>query len=292
MTEQIAEHYERVAATYNDHWTYDPDYVRQLAHAMSDALRLTRSDAIADIGCGTGLYTRHIADDVRPTRPVLCVDPVSAMLDQLPRSPALQPLHASAEDLASGRVALPESAPLDAMIIKESIHHMTDRRGTLDGLVRLLSRHGRILVVMLPKAIHHPLFRAAHERFGELQPDPADIQEIVAAAGLRASVSQRTFHVAIERERYVRMLEARYMSVLGEFSDEELEGGHRAVPAVLPGHPGAAVRGPLRLRQGLGPGPPAGLTRLTGQRRRTSAVVIRRTTVPADSTTRVVGARA
>jgi len=225
VTEQIAEHYERVAATYNDHWTYDPDYVRQLAHAMSDALRLTRSDAIADIGCGTGLYTRHIADDVRPTRPVLCVDPVSAMLDQLPRSPSLQPLHASAEDLASGRVALPDPAPLDAMIIKESIHHMTDRRGTLDGLVRLLSRHGRILVVMLPKAIHHPLFRAAHERFGELQPDPADIQEIVAAAGLRASVSQRTFHVAIERERYVRMLEARYMSVLGEFSDEELKEG-------------------------------------------------------------------
>jgi len=38
-------------------------------------------------------------------------------------------------------------------------------------------------------------------------------------------VSQRTFHVAIERERYVRMLEARYMSVLGEFSDEELQEG-------------------------------------------------------------------
>jgi hypothetical protein len=47
----------------------------------------------------------------------------------------------------------------------------------------------------------------------------------VAAAGLRSSVNVRTFHVAIERERYVRMLEERYMSVLSEFSEDELNAG-------------------------------------------------------------------
>jgi hypothetical protein len=45
------------------------------------------------------------------------------------------------------------------------------------------------------------------------------------AAGLRASVSYRTFHTAIERERYVHMLESRYMSVLNEFSESELAAG-------------------------------------------------------------------
>lgn len=219
-----AEHYGRLASTYDEHWAYDPDHVRRFAEAMADALRLDRSDAIADIGCGTGLYTRRLCEYVEPERPVLCVDPVEAMLARLPALPALQPVQARAEDLASGRVALP-GGPLDAVVLKEAIHHVTDRKATLEGLVGLLSSRGRMLVVMLPRTIHHPLFRAAHERFRELQPDPGEIAEMMSAAGLRSSMSHRTFHVAIERERYIRMLEARYMSVLGEFSEDELQAG-------------------------------------------------------------------
>jgi ubiquinone/menaquinone biosynthesis C-methylase UbiE len=225
VTDTTAEHYERVADRYNEQWTYDPDYVRRFADAMADALRLTSSDVIADVGCGTGLYTRRLCERVEPAHPVLCVDPVPAMLDQLPRSPGLRPLHARAEDLASGVVPVPDDARLDAIIMKESVHHLADRAETLTGLTRLLSRHGRILVVMLPPTIGHPLFRAAHERFRELQPEPTEIQEILGSAGLRASTSYRTFHAAIDRERYVRMLESRYMSVLSDFSEDELREG-------------------------------------------------------------------
>ncbi|MEJ2871090.1 class I SAM-dependent methyltransferase [Actinomycetospora sp. OC33-EN08] len=225
MTDRITEHYGRLAATYDDHWTYDPEYVRAFARAITGALRLHPSDAIADVGCGTGLYTRRLAEDVQPTRPVLCVDPVPAMLDRVPVSPLLRPLLATAEDVASGHVALPHPGPLDAVVLKESLHHVSDRPGTLRGLAGLLSDHGRLLVVMLPRTIPHPLFPAAHERFEALQPDPAEIEAAVADAGLRAATSYRTFHVAIERERYVHMLESRYMSVLDGFSADELAEG-------------------------------------------------------------------
>ncbi|HEY2196014.1 MAG TPA: class I SAM-dependent methyltransferase [Actinomycetospora sp.] len=225
MSEQTAQHYARLASTYDELWTYDPDHIRQFSRAMIDALRLIPSDAIADIGCGTGLYTRALCEDLRPARPVLCVDPTPAMLDQLPASPGLRPLLASAEDLASGHVGLPTAGPLDAVIMKESIHHVPDRRGVVAGLTSMLSRHGRILVVMLPTTISHPLFRAAHDRFEELQPEPDEIADLLAAAGLRASVSYRTFHVTVDRARYVHMLESRYMSVLDEFSESELAAG-------------------------------------------------------------------
>ncbi|GAA4902267.1 ubiquinone/menaquinone biosynthesis C-methylase UbiE [Actinomycetospora succinea] len=223
MSDLTVEHYERVAPDYDEHWSYDPDYVRRFTQAIVDSLRLTRSDAIADVGCGTGLYTRRLAAEVEPERPILCVDPVPAMLERVPSTKSLQPLAASAEDLASGRVAPP--GRLDAIVLKESFHHVAEREETLEGLAGLLSRHGRILIVMLPRTIHHPLFREAHERFGELQPEPAKIVDMVSAVGLRAAVSYRTFHTAIDRERYVRMLESRYMSVLGEFSDDELRAG-------------------------------------------------------------------
>jgi SAM-dependent methyltransferase len=225
MSDRIAEHYERVAPGYDDQWDYDPEYVRGFAQAIVGALRLSGSDAIADIGCGTGLYTRRLCEEVRPERPVLCVDPVPAMLEQLPRLPGLRPLLAGAEDLASGRVALPDGVPLDAIVLKESIHHLTDRRATLQGLVGLLSRHGRLLVVMLPRTLHHPLFQEAHERFRELQPEPQEIVDVLAEAGLRTSVNHRTFHTTVDRERYVHLLESRYLSVLGEFSEDELQAG-------------------------------------------------------------------
>jgi SAM-dependent methyltransferase len=223
--DRTVEHYERVAATYNEHWTYNPDYVRGFSQAITDSLRLTRDDAVADVGCGTGLYTRQLFEDLRPTRPILCVDPVQAMLDQLPASPGLRPLLGRAEDLASGTVPLPDGRPLDAILLKESIHHMADREATFGGLAGLLSGHGRVLIIMLPRTIQHPLFEAAHERFQALQPDPADIAAMVDAAGLRSSVTYRTFHAAIERDRYVHMLESRYMSVLGDFSEDELQAG-------------------------------------------------------------------
>lgn len=225
MTDQIADHYERLAPSYDDHWNYDPEYVRQFSRAITGSLRLTSSDAIADIGCGTGLYTRQIADDVQPRRPILCVDPSAAMLDRVPALASLRPVLASAEDVASGRVSLPDPGPLDAIVVKEAIHHVTDRAATVRGLAGLLSGHGRLLVVMLPTTIPHPLFAAAHDRFEQLQPDPAEIEDALAAAGLRTSLTHRTFHVAVDRERYVRMLESRYMSVLGEFSDDELAEG-------------------------------------------------------------------
>ena len=225
MTDRTAEHYRRTAATYNELWTYHPDYVRRFSHAMADALRLTRTDAIVDIWWCTVIYTAQLADDVDPERPVLCVEPVPAMLDQLPPSAKLLPLVASAEDLGSGRVALPHAPAVDAIILKESVHHLTNRWDTLHGLVGLLTGHGRVLVVMLPKVIEHPLFHAAHERFQQLQPDPSDIEAVLAAAGLRTSVTYRRFHVVIERERYVHMLESRYMSVLGDFTEDELTAG-------------------------------------------------------------------
>jgi SAM-dependent methyltransferase len=227
VTDRIAEHYERLAPTYDEYWNYNPDYIKAFSSAIVGALRLNASDSIADVGCGTGLYSRQVCEDVRPTRPILCVDPVPAMLAQLPDVPGLRPVLARAEDLASGAVAVPDGGTLDAILLKESIHHMPDRAETLRGLASRLSPHGRILVVMLPRTIGHPLFGAAHDRFEALQPEPSAIAELLAEAGLRSAVNHRTFHAAVDRDRYVSMLEARYMSVLDEFSDDELAEGVR-----------------------------------------------------------------
>ncbi|MGW0825852.1 class I SAM-dependent methyltransferase [Streptomyces sp. NPDC002845] len=202
---------------------------------ISEALRLRPTDRIADIGCGTGLFASEVAQQLRPQHPILCVDPSEAMLRRLgtPPPPTLAPIAASAEDIAEGRADLPYER-LDAMWLKESVHHVADQARTLRGLADRLASGGRLLVVMLPATIQYPLFQAALDRFEELQPDPANIQGHLGAAGLEAGLTHVEHELCIDRDKYFGMVRARYMSLLSTFSDSEIEKGIEEMRAAHP----------------------------------------------------------
>ena len=227
------QHYERLADTYDDNWAYSSGYVRWMAARIAEALGLQPTDRMADIGCGTGLFAREVADIVVPQHPLQCVDPSAAMLKQIDGFASLLPIQASAEDLAERRVRLPY-VPLDAAWMKEAVHHLVDPAGTLAGLATLLAPGGRLLIVMLPASIEYPLFDAALRRYEELQPDPADIAQHLTAAGLQTSLTYVEHRLTLDRERYLAMVRARYMSLLSLFSDEEIEAGITEIRARHP----------------------------------------------------------
>jgi SAM-dependent methyltransferase len=215
-----------LAAEYDEHWIYGPDYVPWMSSRIAQALRLGTMDRIADVGSGTGLFAREVAKQLGPRHPILCIDPSEAMLRQLGTPPpaVLTRIVACAEDIAEGRTHLPYEQ-LDAVWLKESIHHVADPAHTLRGLADRLAPGGRLLVVMLPASIQYPLFEAALTRFEELQPDPAVIEGHLRAAGLEAGLSYVEHELRIDRERYFGMVRARYMSLLSTFSDSEIEKG-------------------------------------------------------------------
>ena len=88
------DHYERLAANYDENWSYSPRFVEWMTRQIVRQLRLTGSEVVADVGCGTGLYARGLA---RHAAGVVCVEPSSAMLAQVPAEEGLLPLAASAE---------------------------------------------------------------------------------------------------------------------------------------------------------------------------------------------------
>ncbi|MGQ4402348.1 class I SAM-dependent methyltransferase [Streptomyces hayashii] len=193
---------------------------------IAEALRLGPTDRIADIGSGTGLFAREVAEQLQPRHPIPCIDPSEAMLGQLGTPPpaCLTPVVASAEGIADGRTRLPYEQ-LDAMWLKESVLHVADQAHTLRGLADRLAPGGRLLVVMLPTTIQYPLFEAALARFEELQPDPALIEGHLRAAGLGAGLSYVEHELRIDRDKYLGMVRARYVSLLSTFSDSEIEKG-------------------------------------------------------------------
>lgn len=216
-------HYNRLAASYDENWAYSPAYIAWMTRNILDRAAIRPGQVVADIGCGTGLYSRELA---AAGATVICTDPSQAMLAQLPDDPALVPARASAQDIAGHRIALPAER-LDAIVIKEAIHHVpaSERQAVLRGLAALLAPGGRIIIVMLPGSITYPLFTAALERFESLQPDPVEMTAILSGAKLGTELSYDSYELTFEKHRYLSMVRNRYMSLLATFTDAEIERG-------------------------------------------------------------------
>jgi 2-polyprenyl-3-methyl-5-hydroxy-6-metoxy-1,4-benzoquinol methylase len=221
---ETQEHYARLAGTYNGNWAHNPDYVAWMSDGIGNRLRVRTGERVADVGAGTGLFLRTLGAAVTADNPLVCIDPSGPMLAELPDDPRLTPLQATAEQVASREVALPY-AQLDAILIKEAIHHVSDVPATVHGLAGLLAPGGRFLVVTLPPLLNYPLFDAALERFTKNQPEPSAIAEDMAEAGLEVDLSYGDYPVRVTREHYLELVRRRWMSVLSTFSDQELAAG-------------------------------------------------------------------
>jgi ubiquinone/menaquinone biosynthesis C-methylase UbiE len=217
------DHYDRLAASYDENWAVHSEaFNRWMSERILERLDVRADDRVVDLGCGTGIFSNALTTQARQ---VVCVDPSPGMLAQLPTtSGALVPVHASAEQVASRAVRLPYDH-VDAILIKEALHHVHRRETVIAGLAGLLAPGGRMLVVTLPTAISYPLFRRALEVFTEYQPDPEDIAGAMRAAGLAVTVTDDSYRRQFAKDRYVAMVRNRYMSLLSQFGDSELEHG-------------------------------------------------------------------
>lgn len=225
MRNETAEHYERLAERYDGNWEHTSAYVTWMNDRIAQDLAVKPGDRIADVGSGTGLFLKGLLQSVTPEHPILCLDPSQPMLDNLPHDERLKPVCASAEDVASGQVSLPYPE-LDAILMKEAVHHLEDIPATMRGLAsRLAPAGGRILVITLPPQLDYPLFDAALDRFAASQPEPADIARAMSDAGLSVEQTMQEFEATVDPHHYRDLVARRWMSVLTTFTDQELADG-------------------------------------------------------------------
>jgi 2-polyprenyl-3-methyl-5-hydroxy-6-metoxy-1,4-benzoquinol methylase len=227
MADDAAGHYERLAVRFEENWAYSPEFTAWMSGCITERLEPRPGDRGVDIGCGTGLYARGLAERAGA---VVCVDPSPAMLAQLPAGESYVPVRASLEDLARGAVTLPHET-FDVLLAKEVLHHAADKEAALRALAGLVAPGGRLLLALLAPVLDYPLFTAALERYQRKPADPAALARQLGHLGLDTEVTTASFRLAIAKDRWLAMVADRWMSLLSKFTDAELAAGIAEIDA-------------------------------------------------------------
>ncbi len=124
----------------------------------------------ADLGCGTGTFTRALASLLTPKSTIFAVDKDEKSLSALAESgsPIIKTVHA---DFVRNPLSLP---PLDGILMANSLHFVSDREIFIQRLKSMLTPVGRIVIIEYDTDTANPWvpypisFRTLQASFGSL----------------------------------------------------------------------------------------------------------------------------
>ncbi len=217
-TNQVKNHYQNLSQNYNDLWEYSPDFVQFISQNVCEYLELKSPDIFLDLGCGTGLFTKEINNQIQFKNPVICSDISPALLAQFPDNNQYQCIAADAITFSS------QSRLFDKILVKEMIHHLNqeEQEQLIKNLFTRLNSNGKFLLLLLPPTIEYPLFEAALKRYEQLQPNYQDLAELFKQAGFKTEIALVKYPLNISKTKYIQMVQNRYMSLLSSFNDREI----------------------------------------------------------------------
>jgi ubiquinone/menaquinone biosynthesis C-methylase UbiE len=183
-TAVVARVFDRASAIYDLPFAQSIIY-RPPQDEIVAELRRTGARRIADVGCGTGILTTRIQDELEPQSVYGC-DASEGMLERArARSSEVTWFHCCSESLP-----LPD-ASLDA-VVSSSAFHFFDQPAALAEFDRVLAPGGRLILVAV-----NP-HTAAARRLAELGtsgtgrfPDAKEMRRLVLAAGFSSVYQHR-----------------------------------------------------------------------------------------------------
>lgn len=144
----------------------------QKPEQVIEALQLRKTDVVADLGAGSGYFTRRLAIRVDQ---VYAVDIDRRLLDMITKSndARIQAVLATPDD--------PKLPPhsVDVVFICEVLHHIENRGAYYPKLIASLKPNGRIIIVDFQK---RPLPVGPNV---EMKIDEKDLEKELSAAGLK-----------------------------------------------------------------------------------------------------------
>lgn len=122
------------------------DAVQQPEHVL-DVLGVHEGETVADVGCGSGYFTVHLARRVGPRGRVYATDLQQEMLDLLAKKLAAHKIaNVTPERTTADDAKLPEGA-IDLALLVDVYHELPNPPRTLAQIKRALTPGGRLALV-------------------------------------------------------------------------------------------------------------------------------------------------
>lgn len=115
-----------------------------------EALQIKPGQRIADLGSGSGLFTRPLARKVGAEGVVYAVDIDQALLDHVTKSAARARI-ANIVPILAAEDEPKLTEPVDLIVIIDTLHHIKNQAAYLKGLKKYLREGGRIAVIDFSK---------------------------------------------------------------------------------------------------------------------------------------------
>ncbi len=221
MKEIIDKHYKDLAQNYDKYLYYSPHFIRTLTVKMIEKLDLNENDIFVDLGGGTGMYSLDIHEQIRFKHYSYCVDAYKEMLNQIPDEAKryIKPVCMDALTFSE------QSYRYNKVLIKETVHHISERERLFANLYSRLPEGGGFLLVHVPPEIQYPIFEKALQRARGWHADPDELTLQLKNAGFRVERDFIDYPHKIQKQKYFEQVRSRFMSVLTSFSEDEIKEG-------------------------------------------------------------------
>ncbi|MGB3512643.1 MAG: methyltransferase [Microcoleaceae cyanobacterium] len=219
MNNHTENHYKNIANIYDNLWSYSPEYIQFTTKKIIEHLHLTPTDILVDIGCGTGIYSKEILNQIQLQQPIICVDPSAEMLTKIPANNGLKPIAMDGIEFSK------KPGNYNRIFLKEAIHHIEEKSLFFHNLWQRLTPGGIFLLLLLPPTIDYPLFEKALQLYEKTQPHYQEMVNLLQKVGFVVDVNIVEYPLELPKNQYFQMVENRYMSLLSRFDDIELAAG-------------------------------------------------------------------
>ena len=220
MNEKVKKHYDELSTNYDNLWTYSKPFVEHISKNIISLLYLKNDDILVDYGCGTGIYTKAILQIMNLKNEVICTDLSEKMLESLENTNGVKTIAMDAISFSNLDINY------DKVFIKEMIHHIENGKEIIyQNIFKNLNPNGIFIILLLPPTIEYPLFNKALNYYEAHQPHYQEIANGFEKVGFVTDVQKINYPLEINKKRYFNMVSNRYMSLLSQFSDDEIEKG-------------------------------------------------------------------
>ena len=228
-------HYAAAAKAYEASFCYaeGTPFWTSLVGWVAEALALESTDALVDVGGGTGSFTSALRAERSVVADALVVDPSEAMLAQAAARRGLRTVVSGALPFFEERadaLRAGAAAPMDKILFKEVVHHFD--AATFDSIAALMAQtlrpgSGRMLIVTRPQDVEYPLWPAARRTWRKNQPPASLYETALSDAGFAATTSERRFRWELPRDAWFDHVRARAWSTFAaeNFDDVALAEG-------------------------------------------------------------------